>query len=203
LQAKNSKAYMKCFARQTREYGGIGIGLTIAKKIIHYLGGDIWAQSTPNQGTNIFFTLPLEPVEQKFEKNTNEDQQEHEFNWQNKVVLVAEDISTNYLFIEEALSPTKAKILWAKDGKQAVEICASNNQIDLVLMDIKMPVMDGIEATRQIKKLNKNLKIIVQTAYDQVDIENLCNSADFYNYMCKPITVENLLYAINKAFSAN
>lgn len=187
----------------TREYGGIGIGLTIAKKIIHYLGGDIWAQSTPNQGTNIFFTLPLEPVEQKFEKNTNEDQQEHEFNWQNKVVLVAEDISTNYLFIEEALSPTKAKILWAKDGKQAVEICASNNQIDLVLMDIKMPVMDGIEATRQIKKLNKNLKIIVQTAYDQVDIENLCNSADFYNYMCKPITVENLLYAINKAFSAN
>ncbi|OFX24354.1 MAG: hypothetical protein A2041_09810 [Bacteroidetes bacterium GWA2_31_9b] len=187
----------------TREYGGIGIGLTIAKKIVEQLGGEIWAQSTPNQGTNIYFTLPLEPFDQKFEKNLQEDIQEHGFNWHNKVVLVAEDIETNFTFIEEALLPTKAKILWARDGKQAVDMCTSNDQIDLVLMDIRMPIMDGIEATRQIKKINKNLKIIGQTAYVHNNEEVICKEAGFDTYMSKPITIENLLFAINHVFSSN
>ncbi len=187
----------------TREYGGMGIGLTIAKKIVQHLGGEIWAQSTPNQGTTIYFTLPLEPAEHKFEKITEDEYQDYDFNWQNKVVLVAEDIPINYTFIEEALIPTKAKIIWAKDGKQAVEMCMQNDQIDLVLMDIKMPIMDGFEATRIIKQHNKNLKIIGQTAYVHNNEEKQCKDAGFDNYMSKPISIENLLYAINQAFSQN
>ncbi|MGE0089013.1 MAG: PAS domain S-box protein [Bacteroidales bacterium] len=187
----------------TREYGGMGIGLTIAKKIIQHLGGEIWAQSTPNQGTTIYFTLPLEPAEHKFEKSNDDETQDFDFNWQNKVVLVAEDLPINYTFIEEALIPTKAKIIWAKDGKQAVEMCMQNDQIDLVLMDIKMPVMDGFEAARIIKQHNKNLKIIGQTAYVHNNEEKQCSDAGFDNYISKPITIESLLHAISQAFSQN
>jgi len=187
----------------TREYGGMGIGLTIAKKIVQHLGGDIWAQSTPNQGTTIYFTLPLEPVDHKFEKTEPEEFQDMDFNWQNKVVLVAEDLQVNYMFIEEALIPTKAKIIWAKDGKQAVDMCMQNDQIDLVLMDIKMPVMDGFEATRIIKQHNKNLKVIGQTAYVHNNEEAQCKQAGFDSYMSKPISIENLLHAINQAFAQN
>ena len=185
----------------TREYGGTGIGLTIAKKIIDHLGGEIWVQSTPDQGTNIYFTLPLESPESKFE-NTNASAQ-GSFNWQNKVVLVADDIDVNYKLIEEILSPTKAKIIWAKDGKEAVDLCLKNDAIDLVLMDIRMPVMDGFEATQKIKELKKGVKIIGQTAYAHDNDRQRCLNAGFDNYISKPIKIETLLSTINQIFSQN
>lgn len=185
----------------TREYGGTGIGLTIAKKIIDHLGGEIWVQSTPNQGTNIYFTLPLETGESKFEKT--EDIFSNKFNWQNKVVLVADDIDMNYYLIKEILSPTNAKILWAKDGKEAVDLCLKHDNIDLVLMDINMPVMNGYEATQKIKEHKSNLLIIGQTAYAQDNDYQKCINAGFDNYISKPIRIEDLLSTINKAFTKN
>jgi PAS domain S-box-containing protein len=185
----------------TREYGGTGIGLTIAKKIVGHLGGEIWVQSTPNQGTNIYFTLPFETAESTVEEtgvkliNT--------FDWQNKVVLVADDIDVNYKLIEEILSPTKAKILWAKDGKEAVELCLKNDNIDLVLMDIKMPIMNGFEATQKIKEHRQNLQIIGQTAYAHDNDRQKCLTAGFDNYISKPIKIEDLLSTLHKAFLKN
>ena len=185
----------------TREYGGTGIGLTIAKKIVGHLGGDIWVQSTPDQGTNIYFTLPYEVSEAKFEKA--EGNIKNTFDWQNKVVLVADDIDINYKLIEEILSPTKAKVLWAKDGKEAVDLCLNNDNIDLVLMDIKMPGMNGFEATQKIKEHNSELKIIGQTAYAHDNDREKCLNAGFDNYISKPIKIETLLSTINKVFSKN
>jgi PAS domain S-box-containing protein len=184
----------------TREYGGTGIGLTIAKKLVDHLGGEIWVQSTPNQGTNIYFTLPMEEIESKFEIET---QLSTTFNWQNKVVLVAEDIDINYRLIEEILAPTNAKIIWAKDGQEAVDICLKNDNIDLVLMDIKMPRMDGFEATEEIKKHKENVKIIGQTAYAHHNDKQKCLNAGFDNYISKPIKVEDLLEIINSIFLKN
>ena len=185
----------------TREYGGTGIGLTIARKIVDHLGGDIWVQSTPDQGTNIYFTLPYELSESKFvEAGENI---ENVFDWQNKVVLVADDIDVNYKLIEEILIPTKAKVLWAKDGKEAVDLCLNNDNIDLVLMDIRMPVMDGIEATQKIKEHNSELKIIGQTAFAHDNDREKCLNAGFDNYISKPIKIETLLTTINKVFSKN
>jgi PAS domain S-box-containing protein len=185
----------------TREYGGTGIGLTIAKKIVNHLGGDIWVHSTPNQGTNIYFTLPYEISESKFELTKNP--LENTFDWHNKVVLIADDIDINFKLIEEILLPTKAKILWAKDGKEAVDLCLNNKNIDLVLMDIKMPIMDGFEATREIKKHNHNLKIIGQTAYAHDNENQKCLTEGFDNYISKPIKTETLLSTINQVFSKN
>lgn len=185
----------------TREYGGTGIGLTIAKKIVDHLGGEIWVQSTPEQGTNIYFTLPHEIPESKFEIEENDF--ENPFNWQNKVVLVADDIDINYKLIEEILLPTKAKILWAKNGKEAVELCLKNDNIDLVLMDIKMPKMNGFEATQKIKEHKKDLTIIGQTAYAHDNDHHKCLNAGFDNYIAKPIKIDTLLSTINQAFTKN
>lgn len=184
----------------TREYGGTGIGLTIAKKLVTYLGGDIWIQSTPNQGTSIYFTLPLEHAESKFDTSS---QLQAKFNWKNKVVLVAEDIDINYKLIEEILSPTQAKIIWAKNGQEAVDLCLNNDNIDLVLMDIKMPKMDGFQATEEIKKHKNHLKIIGQTAYAHDNDKQKCLNAGFDNYISKPIKIDNLLETINSEFLRN
>lgn len=186
----------------TREYGGTGIGLSIAKKIVEYLGGEIWVQSKKKQGTTIYFTLPIEPDEPKFENISDSTAISEKYDWKNKVLLVAEDIDMNYTFIQEALSPTKAKILWAKDGKEAVEMCLNNN-IDLVLMDIRMPGMDGFEASKEIKKHKTQLKIIGQTAYIHDNEEAKCVEAGIDNYISKPINVDTLLDKIDKAFYIN
>ncbi len=184
----------------TREYGGTGIGLTIAKKIVAHLNGNIWVQSTPNQGTNIYFTLPLEIKETVPEKV--KEKTDNIFDWNNKVVLVADDVIVNYKLFEEILTPTKAKILWAKNGKEAVDLCLKGN-VDLVLMDIKMPEMDGYEATQKIKEQKSNIKIIGQTAYAQDNDKQKCLNAGFDSYMPKPIKVENLLSTIDQLFLKN
>lgn len=185
----------------TRKHGGAGIGLTIAKKIITHLGGEIWLQSTLNQGTNIYFTLPYETTDSKFE--LSKKVKGSEFDWRNKVVLIADDVDLNFQFLEEILSPTRVKLIWAKNGKEAVELCLKNDNIDLVLMDIKMPEMDGFEAAREIKKHNRDLKIFGQTAYanDNKHINYL--NEGFDNYFSKPIKDETLLFKINQVFSIN
>jgi PAS domain S-box-containing protein len=185
----------------TRKHGGTGIGLTLAKNIVSHLGGEIWLQSTPDQGTNVYFTIPYETADSKFE--ITEKTFGTEFDWRNKVVLIADDIDINFQFLEEILSPTRIKIIWAKNGKEAVELCLKNDNIDLVLMDIKMPVMDGFEAARQIKKHNRNLKIIGQTAYIKDFKHEKYLKEGFDNYFSKPIKDEILLSTINQVFSKN
>jgi len=85
--------------------------------------------------------------------------------WSGKTILVAEDVPTNYLLIEAVLSKTRVNLIWARNGQEAVEKCLDNQNIDLVLMDIQMPVMNGLEATRAILKIRNSLPIIGQTAF--------------------------------------
>ncbi len=183
----------------TREYGGTGIGLTISKSILNKMGGKIWAESVSGEGTTVFFTIPYIVNENKFE----DDNSFVEYDWNDKVVLIAEDVDTNFLLLKEILDITKANVLWAKDGEEAVNICRENKNIDLVLMDINLPKLNGFEATQKIKSQNKNLKIIGQTAYSFNDEKKRCLDAGFDNYIGKPISVNNLLEVINNVFSCN
>ncbi|MEE4197772.1 MAG: PAS domain S-box protein [Bacteroidales bacterium] len=185
----------------TREYGGTGLGLTIAKKIVHHLGGEIWVQSTPKQGTNIYFTLPLE--NKSLEESTSaQDSKSLAYNWKDKVFLIADDIDTNYAYLKEVLSSTHAKIIWAKDGKEAVDLCMKN-KIDLVIMDLKMPNMDGYEATKAIKKIKQDLKIIGQSTFSHDDEKQKCLNAGCDSYIAKPIRIETLFKVINNTFLKN
>ena len=109
-----------------------------------------------------------------------------------KIILVAEDDDINYLLIEEVLSETNFQIVRANNGKEAVEICASSN-IWIVLMDIKMPIMDGYQALKIIHDIKPNLNVIAQTSYALQEDALEIKKAGFNGYITKPISQEKLI----------
>lgn len=120
-------------------------------------------------------------------------------NWENKVIVIAEDEQINYLFLKAVLKPTKAKVIWTKTGRETIDICNSDH-VDMVLMDIKMPDLNGLEATVEIKKSFPNLPIIAQTAYAMEEDQEASIQAGCDDYISKPIRPENLLSIISKFF---
>jgi len=121
------------------------------------------------------------------------------FTWEFKKILIAEDEETNYLFIEAILEDTKATLIWAKNGVEAVE--KFNEDIDLILMDIKMPEMDGLAAARKIREKSISVPIIAQTAYAMSEDKNKCLNAGCNDYLTKPINHKLLLTTIDKFLS--
>lgn len=124
------------------------------------------------------------------------------YSWEGKTVLVVEDNETSNIYFEVALRKTKAHLIWAKNGFDAVEIVKNNDSIDLILMDINMPKMDGIEATRIIKSLYPNIIIVVQTAFILSGEERMCQEAGCDEFITKPIRLKYLLDTIDRYLAA-
>ncbi len=186
----------------TKKYEGSGLGLSIAKGIVKLLGGKIWIESEPGNGTTMFFTIAFEHVpEEDISQVIDEEEAQQSFNWKDKLILVVEDDDVNYKFIETVLLENQAQVIWAHNGLQAIELCKSINKIELILMDIKMPEMDGFEATRKIKQLFKNIPIIAQTAFALPEDKEKCLEAGCDDHIIKPIDVKDMLQKINKFFS--
>lgn len=120
------------------------------------------------------------------------------YSWSGKTVLIVEDNETSNIYFEAALRKTQAVLMWAKNGLEAVEMIKNNNKIDLILMDINMPKLDGIEATRIIKSLNPEIIIVVQTAFILSGEERLCQEAGCDEFITKPIRLKYLLDTINR-----
>jgi hypothetical protein len=120
------------------------------------------------------------------------------YSWEGKTVLIVEDNETSNIYFEAALRKTKANLIWAKNGLDAVEIVKKTERIDLILMDINMPKMDGIEATRIIKSLYPDIVIVVQTAFILSGEERLCQDAGCDEFITKPIRLKYLLDTINR-----
>lgn len=117
--------------------------------------------------------------------------------WDDKVILVVEDVDTNKLFFDAALRKTNAKILWAMDGQEAVDLFRAN-KVDLVLMDLQLPVKDGYTATREIKAINQNVPIIAQTAHVMSGEREKCLEAGCNDYLSKPIRLNILMETLSK-----
>jgi two-component system cell cycle response regulator DivK len=122
-----------------------------------------------------------------------------EYNWAKKVILIAEDEVMNYMYLEEALKETKAFVIWCKNGKEAVQkIIEQKEPVDLVLMDIKMPEMNGYEATKRIKDFNPDIPVIIQTAFAMADERKKGFEVGGDEYIEKPIRQKKLLSVISQ-----
>ncbi len=117
--------------------------------------------------------------------------------WKSKTILVVEDVDTNKIFFDAALRRTSARILWAKDGKEAIDIF-KENEVDLILMDLQLPVMDGYTATREIKKIDSEVPIIAQTAHVMSGEREKCLDAGCDDYLAKPIRLQVLIDTLSK-----
>jgi hypothetical protein len=118
--------------------------------------------------------------------------------WEGKTVLIVEDNETSNIYFEAALRKTKASLIWAKNGLEAIEKVKINAHIDLILMDINMPKMDGIEATRIIKTLYPKIIVVVQTAFILSGEERMCQEAGCDEFITKPIRLKYLLDTLNR-----
>lgn len=179
--------------------GGLGLGLAISKAYVEMMGGSISVKSKIDKGSTFSFSIPLKyaeihqiTVHPVLNKTVSTNVKE------GVTILIAEDDNINFLLFQKIVQQTSYTIIRAVNGLEAVEICLSNPDIDLVLMDIKMPIMDGFEALEKIKSIREDLTVIAQTAFASDEDEIRILKAGFLGYITKPIKKEILFETINQ-----
>ncbi|MCG8701739.1 MAG: response regulator [Bacteroidales bacterium] len=178
------------------ETEGTGLGLSISKSFVEKMGGEIWLESELGKGSEFFLSIPIEILNKTKKVKTNKKAYEIE---EFITVLIAEDDIYSYEIIKEILKNKNIVFLHADNGKQAVELFYEHPEIQIVLVDLKMPVMNGLEATSEIRKINPEIPIIAQTAYISEKDKQNALQAGCSGYISKPIKKERLLDEIEKA----
>ncbi len=180
----------------TRGYEGNGLGLSIARGLIHMLGGDISVKSEKGKGSIFMFNLPFD------EKNIVIPTDTKVVNTvpviAKPVILIAEDDESNLFYLQAILMKMNIALIPASNGKEAVEKCHNHPEISLVLMDLKMPVKDGFDATREIKSFRKNIPVIAITAFAMNDDKKKAAEAGCDDYLFKPVNREALSDKLKK-----
>ena len=203
ISPKNHEIVFERFSQEDKEIskkqGGLGLGLSICKENAQLLGGDITLESDKGKGSTFFITVPYKPVlanPGNTSKKINDIKKAND----KYTIVIAEDEEVNYLYLEVLFEDEidgSYNLIHAKNGKEAVEICSSNINIDLVLMDIKMPVMNGHEAAEKIKEKFPDLPIIAQTAYSTESDKQLALNHGCTDFISKPIDRNKLFEMIH------
>ncbi|MDP5229789.1 MAG: ATP-binding protein [Cellulophaga sp.] len=179
---------------------GSGLGLAISKAYVEMLGGKLWVESEIGLGSNFYFTLPYDIETTEEEPTGDSNNQEAETPLRMLKTLIVDDDEISRYLLGKTLGKVSKKILNAENGLEAIQICHNNPDIDLILMDIKMPVMNGYDATKEIRKFNKKSFIIAQTAFTFEGTKEKAIEAGCNDYMSKPINQAELFTLLQRQF---
>lgn len=193
------EAFMQADVSSTRGYEGSGLGLTIVKGLVKLLGGSLRVDTERGKGSTFYFTLPFLENPVLTPRKVIETAKEQPI--LKPLILVAEDDDSNYKYIEIILLYASYRVIRAENGIEAVECCRNNTDISLVLMDIKMPLMDGFEATKQIRTFMPQLPVIALTAHVTTEDENLAMTSGCTEYVTKPVSRAKLLEIIHDSLN--
>jgi signal transduction histidine kinase/ActR/RegA family two-component response regulator len=200
-QAAVFERFVQADISDEKAFQGAGLGLAISKAYVEMLGGKLWLKSEKGIGSTFYFTLPYDP-ETKAVKESEIDTTAKELETPLKKlkILIVDDDQTSRKLLGAILEQLSRETLYAKNGLEAVSVYRDNQDIDLTLMDMKMPIMDGYEATRQIRQINKKTLIIAQTAFALEGDEKKAIKVGCNHHITKPINKAGLLALIQKYF---
>ncbi len=194
-QARIFERFYQADMSISRDFEGAGLGLPISRGLVELLGGKMWLESQVDKGTSFYFTIPYHTTNKRSAHHT-EDQTSIRIKNEKQIILIVEDDETSFLFLEIVLRLEKLKMLHATSGQEAIEMCRNHPEIGLVLMDIKLPEMNGLEATRKIKAFRPDLPVVAQTAHTFSSDRQEALDAGCDNFIAKPIPKNELVKII-------
>lgn len=188
----------------TRKYGGTGLGLSISKKLIELTGGSIWVESEKNKGAQFFVSVPIiRSADSEFETHSITQDSTTESPFNGETILVVDDHTSSYVFISEMLEDQNVRVIQATNGEQAIDICADTQAIQLVLMDIQMSGVSGVDAMKRIKESNPTMPIVAQTAFAQKGDRERFLQQGFDDYITKPLDERELRGVFTRFLSSS
>lgn len=199
IQKRIFERFIQADNKEKEAYQGAGLGLSISKSYIKMLKGNIWVESEFGVGSTFYFRLPYHATEiNNIHSKKKSFSPFKNMNTNKLKILIAEDDESSEKLISIVVQEFSEKIIYVHNGMEAIEMCRKNPDIDLILMDIQMPIMNGYMATSEIRKFNKDVIIIAQTAYALEGDKEKAIAAGCNDYISKPIKMEELNQIINE-----